>query len=311
MTLAGRYDHEKKRAVDVAFGSSTVDADGDPLTANPPFSATAGQVRRNTFKEFQPKASLNYKVNEDANVYVTYARGFKAGGFNAAQAFTVTSGRAPNDYPAETADNYEVGAKTQWLGGALTINGALFRTYKKNSQLFQFIPQGFLNAVTVIDKIRVTGGELEIAARPNDALTLRAGIGYTDTKITRYRGDPASVGNNAPYVPDWKTSLDATYEIPVGDDRALVLNGRWDHTGRVFFDAANSPFARRSSYDLFSARLSYEAANWTASLWGKNLTDKRYNSDVIVIFTGDPLPFTQAVFKAPPRTYGVEFSVRF
>lgn len=311
LTVAGRYDHEDKSATDVAFGRSSVDADNNPATINPPFSATAGQVRSNTFKKFQPKVSLNYEPSDDVTLYATYAVGFKAGGFNAAQAFTITGGKAPNQYPAEEAENYEVGAKTQWMDGALTLNGALFRTYKENSQLFQFIPQGFLNAVTVIDKIRVTGGELEVAARPSDALTLRAGLGYTDAEITRYTADPGSRGNNAPYVPDWKTSLDATYDTPINDKLTFVLNGRWDHTGRVFFDAKNSPQAKRSSLDLLSARASIEAENWTLALWGKNLTDKRYNADVIVIFTGDPLPFTQAVFKAPPRTYGVELSVRF
>lgn len=303
LTVAGRYDHEKKRAVDVAFGNSSV--------SGAPFSGTAGAVRRQTFKQFQPKASLSWQPNRDVNLYATYARGFKAGGFNAAQAFTITGGSAPNQYPAEKADNYEVGAKTQWLDGALTVNGSLFRTYKDNSQLFQFIPNGFLNAVTVIDKIRVTGGELEIAARPTRQLTLRAGIGYVDAEITRDRAEPAAEGNDAPYVPDWKTSLDATYEIPVGADRAIILNGRWDHTGRIYFNALNSPEALRSSYDLFSSRISYETPRWTASLWGKNLADKRYNSDVIVIFTGVPLPYTQAVFKAPPRTYGVDFTVKF
>lgn len=311
VTLAGRYDHEQKRAVDVAFGSSSRDLDGNPLTPNPPFSATAGQVRSNTFKQFQPKVGIAWKPRSNLNFYATYAKGFKAGGFNAAQAFTVTGGAAPNQYPAEEADNYEIGAKTEWLGGALTLNGSLFRTEKRNSQLFRFIPQGFLNAVTVIDKVRVTGGELEIVARPNRELTVRGGIGYVNAKITGYAGDPASVGNRAPYVPDWKTSLDATYDLKVGNDNHLIFNGRWDHTGRVYFDAQNSPAARRSALDLFSARVTYETPRWTFSLWGKNLTDKRYNSDVIVIFTGTPLPFTQAVFKAPPRTYGADVTVKF
>ncbi|QGN55626.1 TonB-dependent receptor [Novosphingobium sp. Gsoil 351] len=80
LTLAGRYDHERKRAVDVAFGSSAVDLDGNPATPNPPFSATAGQVRRDTFKQFQPKVSLAWQPQDAINLYATYAKGFKAGG---------------------------------------------------------------------------------------------------------------------------------------------------------------------------------------------------------------------------------------
>jgi iron complex outermembrane receptor protein len=303
LTIAGRYDREKKKATDVAFGRSAV--------TGAAFSTTAGRVRQATYDKFQPKASLSYKVNDDATLYATYAVGFKAGGFNAVQAFTTTGGRAPNDYPAEKAENFEIGAKTEWFDNRLTANVALFRTEKNNSQLFQFIPQGFLNAVTVIDKIRVTGGELELVARPVEPLTIRAGIGYTDAEIRLLRSRPREVGNAAPYVPNWKTSLDATYEIPVAEGLSLAINGRWDHIGRIFFDTAQSAPARRSALDLFSARVSLDAENWSVALWGKNLTDKRYNSDVIVIFSGDPLPFTQAVFKAPPRTYGAEVTVRF
>lgn len=302
-TLAGRYDNEDKAATDVAFGNSSV--------TGLPFSTTAGQVRSESYSKFQPKASLAWKPDDSQSYYVTYAVGFKAGGFNAAQAFTITAGRAPNQYPAEEARNVEIGAKTEWLDRRLTVNAALFRTEKDNSQLFQFIPQGFLNAVTVIDRIRVTGGELEIAARPVEGLTLRTGIGYTDAEITQYAANPLFVGNDAPYVPDWKTSTEATYETALSGDLTLVVNGRWDHTGGINFDARNSPEAERSALDLFSARIGLEAQRWTLSLWGKNLTDERYNSDIIVIFDGDPLPFTQAVFKSLPRTYGVELSVRF
>lgn len=298
LTVAGRYDHEDKDAIDVAYG----------------FSSTAGQVRSNIYKKFQPKVSLAYAVNEDVNLYATYAVGFKAGGFNAAQAFTITNGAAPNEYPAEQAENWEVGAKSQWLGGLLTLNGALFRTYKDNSQLFQFIPTGFLNAVTTIDKVRATGGELEIAARPTEALTLRAGIGYTEAKITDYVSQPTYEGNKAPYIPDWKTSLDATYVVPVQDGLDLVVNGRWDHTGRIYYDARNSSQARRSPLNLFSSRVALEGERWSFAVWGKNLTDKRYNSDVIVVFDDLALgggAYTQAVFKAPPRTYGAELSFKF
>jgi iron complex outermembrane receptor protein len=303
LTLAGRYDREEKSATDVAYGVSSV-------TGNP-FSATAGQVRSDTYKKFQPKVGLTWKPTQDTTLYASYAVGFKAGGFNAAQAFTITSGRAPNEYPAEQAKNAEIGAKTQWFDRRLTANVAVFHTKKDNSQLFQFIPQGFLNAVTVIDQIKVTGGELELAAKPVDSLTVRAGLGYTDAKIETYASNPQFVGNKAPYVPDVKTSLNATWTHPVTSASTFVADVGWDHVGKVYFDAANSSYATRSALNLFNARLALEQEKWTLSVWGKNLSDKHYNSDVIVIFSGDPLPFTQAVFKAPPRTYGVEVSMRW
>jgi iron complex outermembrane receptor protein len=303
LSVAGRYDKEDKQARDVAFGSSVV--------TGAPFSATAGVVRSREFDQFQPKVTLTWQADADKTVYATYGVGFKAGGFNAAQAFTITSGRAPNDYPAEKATNFEIGAKTQWLDRRLTLNGAIFLTDKENSQLFQFIPQGFLNAVTVIDEVQARGAELELGARITDRLSLTAGIGYTDAQIEDYVANPAYEGNDAPYVPDLKTSLDFGYTLPLAGDRRMVFGARWDHIGEIKFDARNSPEATRSALDLFSARVALETDRWSAAIWGKNLSDERYNSDVIVIFDGVPLPFTQAVFKAPPLSWGAEISVRF
>jgi iron complex outermembrane receptor protein len=295
LTLAARYDHEEKSAIDVA---------------PPAFSATSGVVRSQTFSEWQPKIGLAWQASDTVNLYASFARGYKAGGFNAAQAFTITGGAAPNDYPAETADNYEAGFKSEWLGGALTLNGAYFHTIKQNSQLFRFIPTGFLNAVTVIDEIEADGVEIEANWRVGDGLTLRGGLGYVSAEITEYRGDPGSVGNDAPYVPDLRSSFGVNYVRPLADGLDVIFDASWDHIGEINFDARNSPQAVRDPLDLFSARVALETERWTLSIWGRNLSDERYNSDVIVVFD-DPALFTQAVFKAPPRTYGAELRVRF
>jgi iron complex outermembrane receptor protein len=295
LTLAGRYDHENKHAQDVAPAE---------------FSATSGVTRYAVYQKFQPKVGLQWKFSPDINAYATYSEGFKAGGFNAAQAFTITGGAAPNQYPEERAKNTEIGLKSQWLDRRLVVNAAAFYTRKDNSQLFQFIPAGSLNAVTVIDQIKVKGGELEIVALPATAFAIHAGVGYTNAKIDRLASNPTYVGNWAPYVPNITASVTPSYTWRLGNDRNVVLDATYEHWGKTYFDTANSPQATRDPLNFINSRLSTNFGSWSFGLWGRNLTNKTYNSDVIVILN-QPGSFTQAVYKAPPRTYGADVSVKW
>ena len=295
-----RYDSEEKEAVDIADG----------------FSATAGAVRSNDYDQFQPAVGLNYQASDDLSVYARWGVGYKAGGFNAAQAFTITGGAAPNEYPKEKASNYEIGFKASAFDGGLTMNGAAFRTVKDNSQQFQFIPNGFLNAVTVIDEIRTWGFELEGAARAGEYFTLDYGVGYADAEVTELASNPDDEGNRAPYVPKWNASAGGTFVYPVNGAADFVANVNAQYWGQQFFDAANSLQADRDAFVLLNGRVALEMERWTLSLWAKNILDKRYNADAIVIFDEDAaaalmLSYTQAVHPGRPRTFGAEVSYSF
>lgn len=295
LTVAGRYDHEKKHAEDVAGAA---------------YSATSGAVRYGDYSKFQPKIGLQWKIQPDINAYASYAEGFKPGGFNAAQAFELTGGIAPNQYPGEVAKNAEVGIKTEWFNKRLVVNAAAFYTKKDNSQLFQFLPAASLDAVTVIDKINVKGGELEIVAVPTRGLNIRAGLGYSDAKIDQLVQNPEYVGNHAPYVPDFTATITPSYTWQLTKARSFELSATYDHWGKTYFDTANSPQAVRDGLNFLSARFNASFGNWSLGVWGKNLTDVRYNADVVVVLN-NPAIFTQALFVGPPRTFGADVNVKW
>ena len=63
--------------------------------------------------------------------------------------------------------------------------------------------------------------------------------------------------------------------------------------------------------DLLNLRVSYAGAGdrWSVSLWGKNLTDEAYYTDVNAPrFSG--LPYTIG-WRAQGRTFGVDAKLRF
>ncbi len=297
VTVAGRYDYETKSDTDVS------------PTA---FSATANEERQESYYAFQPKVNLAYHFTDDIMGYVMYAEGFKAGGFNAAQSFTVTSGQVPNEYPSEKSYDFEGGVKSQLFDKQVTLNVTGFYTIKDNSQLFQFIPSGALNAVTILDRTDSEGFEAEADWRVIHALTLAASLGYTHSTIGSDHADGSLVGNRSPYVPDLSATVSATYtrELPRGIQ--MTANFTYSHWGSEYFTATNTPWTKRNALDFLDARVAFDLGKTGLELgfWGKNLTDVRYNSDVISLFS-TPSTLTDVVYLAPPRTYGADLTYRF
>ncbi len=72
------------------------------------------------------------------------------------------------------------------------------------------------------------------------------------------------------------------------------------YTGRTWWEPYNT--TSRDPIDLVDARVSLGDERWTATLWGKNLTDEEYNQEF------SPGGF---LFKALPLRYGIEFAYNF
>ena len=297
VTLAARYDYE---------GKSDTDA------APPAFSATSGQERYASYYSFQPKVNLAYHFTNDIMAYAVYAQGFKAGGFNPAQTNAATGGLAPNEYPSEKAYDLEGGFKSLLFHEQVTLDLTGFYTIKDNAQVFEFIPAGALNAVTVLDRTDTEGFELQGGWRLTHELTFQSGLGYTHSTIGSDHADPTFVGNRAPYIPDVSANANLTYTRPIGHGVDMVGDIGYQHWGSQYFSAANTPWTKRNALDFLDARIAFqhERTGLEVDLWAKNLTDVRYLADVIAIFN-DASDKTQAVFLAPPRTFGGDLTYRF
>jgi iron complex outermembrane receptor protein len=98
-----RVDHEQK---DANLNIFYVPAIAAPKTVN------SGAE----FSDVSPQFTGKYHVTRNRDVYVTVARGFKAGGFNSA------SPAGGESYGPEHSWNYEAGVKTAWLSGRVTAD---------------------------------------------------------------------------------------------------------------------------------------------------------------------------------------------
>src|SRR5262249_56030411 len=111
-------------------------------------------------------------------IYATVARGFKAGGFNAA---SIPGAEA---YGEEHSWNYEAGAKTSWFARRVAVNGAVF--YIDWSDLQVNVPNPFVPAQFYIanaGSATSKGVELEVNARPLAGVDLFGGFGYSHIRF--------------------------------------------------------------------------------------------------------------------------------
>lgn len=281
LTVAGRYDSDSRRSLDERDVPTT--------------------FARNKFTQFQPKASLSYKLSSDFLVYGGYSKGFRSGGFNEYSAFTART------FDKETSDSYELGFKSSWLNRALTLNGALFLIDQRNAQYTQFNPLSFTLENISIDRVRSQGAELEIALQAARGLSFRLNAGYTDSKIRAYAADPTIVGTSMPYVSKYNGSLSADYDRPVRDGIDFILHADYQLRGPRSF-SLDLPDVRSSPHSFVDLRSGIRTKRWEIVGFAKNLFNERQAEDIFVLANG-----AVDLARQPnrPRSYGVEARFNF
>jgi outer membrane receptor protein involved in Fe transport len=85
---------------------------------------------------FSPKITVNYRVNDDINTYVSWSRAQKPGGLATLGVGSSGLDRELQEFEPEIMNVYEIGAKTQWLDRRLVINtAAFFQDYTEKQTL--------------------------------------------------------------------------------------------------------------------------------------------------------------------------------
>ena len=201
-------------------------------------------------------------------------------------------------FEAEVADTIEIGVKSQFLDNRLSLGLALFQTESENGYFFVFLPANSTQNLGNLDA-DYEGAELELNWHATDQFDVYASYGYTDSKITDME-DPTVIGNEAPLVSRETANIGMQYVFPVGDDLDLSFRVDYRHTGRTWWEPYNA--TSRDPIDIVDARIGLEGERWTATIWGRNLTDEEYNQEF------SPGGF---LFRALPIRYGVEFGYTF
>ena len=282
---------------------------GPPVTVPGPAGAIVlWDEVSDEFTELNFRAGIEYQFNDDTLLYFTYADGYKSGGFN----FRYVVPRAdPLAFDPETLESYEVGVKWQGLGDRLRINAAGFVSEYGDVQIQLFETGGgpLTQNAGVAD---IIGVEVEVTAVPHERLLLNAGFGYIDAEYdelnlpTTNVAQAISLETKLPNTPETTVNISAEYTHPLAWG-SLVIRGDYRYTDDLYNDAQNSPFLYQDGYHTFNASLTFSTGNWDFSVFGTNLTDKRF------ITSGDSnfgLGFHEANYNRP-REFGGLIRYRF
>ena len=285
ISLGGRYTNDKRHAKvfrqNLILGGSPTFGGAPPFGFGIGFPAITNGITsdfdgKRTDTAFTPRASIAFKPNRDHNIYASYSRGFKGGGFDprgqstSAPDLNGDGVRDANeiyefmDFDPETVDSYELGWKGSVFDRRLNFALAVFQANYKDVQVpgsvggntLTGVPT-FVGVTTNAGKARFRGLELESNLRvandlatPGDRLNFAGTLGYLDAKylefITVVNRNPAG-GSITPI------------EIDMADFREVQNTPKWTMSGSVDYDTpvgagrlnANATLSYRSKSQQF------------------------------------------------------------
>jgi len=289
-TVGVRYSHDSK---DFHYAST---AEFDTITI---FTLDDSK----DFSSVSGKLGLQYRFSDDANVYVSYSRGYKSGGFFGGQ--TV----APEDlapYDDEKVDAFEAGAKIQSPEKRLRSSFAAFYYDYQDLQVYTLILRGAITVqnFTNASNARIYGAEAEFSVTPIDHLDLSLSGAWLDATYQDFvsAGNQDYSGNRLPNSPRSSLTAAIRYEIPMfGGSLALQTDATYRST--VFYDTRNVERLSDPERTFVNARIGWTTADehLEFGIWGRNLFDETNISDIIPI---EGLGF-DLFSVGPPRTAGV------
>ncbi|MCL2913292.1 TonB-dependent receptor [Shewanella corallii] len=299
LTLGGRYSYETKTIDNQAIA-------GNFVIINENFGTDTPVRLKESWSAFTPKVALKYEVSDDITTYLSYARGFKSGGFPAApQSIEDTKALNP-----EKADNIELGIKSD-ITDTFRLNTTVFHTKYKDLQIQSFGPRdagdsfGVFNTFNAGDA-ELTGVELEFAWIPIEDLKIFGFYGYMDSKfvdtVVPNSAYPNQSGQEMLRTPKNKYSINLEHYLDLDSGAYFTTNISYrftdDQRGEL------EPYAIQPAFDLIDASVTWHSANddWKVSVWGKNLADEAYITHLYTVASS-----VVAVY-GEPRMYGVSVS---
>jgi len=312
------------------------------------------------------KLNTSYRLGGGNSVYATFSQGYRVGLSNGGDACTDTAfmdtnqglclfqagqqfSADPNDIVlldergagADTTNNFEVGAKTSWLDGAVRLNGAVYFIDWADPQ----ISTTSINAGTGItvnaESAQSIGFELDGNWRVSDQFSLRGNLSYTKAELTadvpgliqtiQPPGFGTSIeagqdGDRLPGSPETQFSIYGDYSHPLSNGNNIIANAGYSWQSDVLsFAGGRGGSFTLPSFGRANVAVGYDADNWSFTVYSDNIfndfsetsaSNTPLNNQTIGAF-GDGSDLNPAAVRRfrtnvlPPRSVGARFKYRF
>jgi iron complex outermembrane receptor protein len=267
---------------------------------------------------FAPRFIASFRPTEALTLNAQASKGFRLGGINdplniplcSPTDLATFSGR--DSWRDETAWNYELGAKSEWMGGRVSLNVSAFYMDIRDLQLTVTAGTCSSRLIFNVPKAVSQGAELELVAAPNESFDFSVSATFTESelKTTLTSTDTLGVvrqisgireGNRLPSVPRVQAAVSATWRWPFRGSAQGFVTGTYQHVGSrytqiddlvpaigvvdidSFRGTIGGPLTQTTftfdpelpAYNLVNARVGVTRPNWEIALFVNNLTDER------------------------------------
>lgn len=270
LTLGGRY--EDWRAYD-----------GLNYSLTPALSVQQPEL---AVSRFSPKASLRWEAAPQLRVTASFGVAYRfptvAELYQAITTGATLTTPNPNLKP-EQAFSEEVSVERSFADGSVRLS--LFQEHINDALISQSAPlvagsTTLFNYVQNVEQVRSRG--IELVGTWNDALIsgleLSGNVSFVDPRVTKNPVFPITIGKLTPQIPQWRSTLVATYRPD--ENWALTLAGRY--SGRIFATIDNSDFNGHTyqgfeGYFVMDARVHYKINDRVSAAIGiDNLNNRDY-----------------------------------
>ena len=308
VSVGGRYTNDKRtsRVLRTTFigGFSDLFIPSSPAIA---IATTSNFNGSQTFKDFNPRASISWQPNANHNIYFSYSQGFKGGGFDPRGQTTAcrnpTGGACTADevfdflaFDPETVDSFELGWKASLLDNRLNIAVAAFIGQYDDVQIpgsvgvdtnGDGINDSFIGITSNAASADVNGFEIEgnalvgkDFAGQGSRFAVNWSLGYLDagfnTFIDAFGNDVADkrVFQN---TPDITAHMGVNLGLPVASGMVDVFGTASLRSDASQFEVPN-PFLDQDGFVLVDASIVYtdDEGRFSIGAHAKNLFDKEY-----------------------------------
>ena len=253
--------------------------------------------RSKTFTQLLPKVGLTYTIDDKlGNIYALVSKGYRAGGYNIQMfsdilqtelnahqqdamrgdydvAHTIADYDVIEEtiiYKPEESWNYEIGTHLNLFDNLLHFDLSLYYMQIRNQQLSQMIPGSNYGRMMVnAGKSHSCGMEATLRGRLLDnSIDWNVNYSFTNAKFDEYDNYKDKY---VPFVPKHMVSAMLDYHLG-----SFTIGANMNAQGKMWWDEANT-YAQKF-YALLGAHADYDFGPVVVSLWGRNITDTRYNT---------------------------------
>lgn len=325
LTLGVRYtsDDRDLSARTVSFNGATRVTTTTPTT-----------TQQRTFDKVTWRASLDHRFSPELLAYASFNRGFRSGTYIP----QVTPVVILNP---DVVDAYEIGIKSDLADRTVRLNVAAYYYDEKNIQVQQVISG--INSVYNADGAHIYGIDADITWRVTSNFRLFGGFNYNHARYTSFtnaiiavpfplvagfvlpagqtclgtfgnafaqtggncllRGDAS--GNRLQNTPAFTGSVGGSLDIPTNSAGKFTLAGNYYYNSG--YVGTTDERVKQGNFSTVDASVTWrpEGNNFSLRVWGKNLTDAYYRTQIGATNSGDNGT------NGTPRTYGATVGFDF